>query len=93
MKEMNKEFEYRGYKFNIKVELETRVTKEINGDKYHTVLINDMGPGNYYKKEEVRDSLLEKALYSLEKRAEDYVNKIIDGRPSHDERLTKLGFK
>ena len=50
---MNNQFEYRGFNFNIKVELNTKVEKRINGERWHTITTNCMDADNYYKKEEV----------------------------------------
>jgi len=90
---MNKEFEYRGYKFNIKVELNTRVERRMNGDKWHTVITNCMDFDNYYKKEEVKDKFLIMCVEDAERLAKKYVDEKIDGRPTPDDRLSALGFK
>lgn len=89
---MNKQFEYRGYKFNIKIELNTRVEKRINGDRYHTVTTNCLGYDNYYKKEEVNDKLLEVFIHGCEAEAQKYVDRKLDGNEIEN-RLSKLGFK
>lgn len=91
-KNMNKEFEYRGYKFNIKVELNTRARRP-NGDRYHTVTTNCMDYDNYYKKEEVNDKYLVLAIQDCERLAKKYVDEKLEGKPSPDERLSELGFK
>ena len=92
MNEANKKFDYRGYVFNISVKFNTRVEKRINGDKWHTVVVNDMGHGSYYQKEEVNDKLLEIAVQDFERLAMEYIDKRIDGMPNIDDRLSKLGF-
>ena len=43
---MNKQFEYRGFNFNIKVELNTKVEKCIGGERWHTVTTNCMDADN-----------------------------------------------
>ncbi len=90
---MNKEFEYRSYKFNIKVELNTKVEKKLNGDRWHTVTTNCMGADNYYKKEKVNDRLLVLHVISCESDAKKYVDEKLGGKPSPNEKLSELGFK
>lgn len=90
---MNKEFEYRGFNFNIKVELNTKVEKRINGERWHTVTINCMDFDNYYKKEEVNDKFLVLYVQKCEKQAKNYIDTKLDSRSSSDVRLLKLGFK
>ena len=46
---MNKIHQYRGFTFNIKVELNHTIEKRPNGLVQHKITFNDMGPGNYYK--------------------------------------------
>ena len=89
----NKQFEYRGFKFNIKVELNTRVEKRIDGDRWHTVTTNFMDVDNYYQKEEVLDKFLEMQIGDSERYAKEYVNKKLDGESPIDKRLSSLGFK
>jgi hypothetical protein len=89
---MNKQFEYRGYNFNIKVELNTKAERHPNGKKWHTVTVNCMDKDNYYKKREVEDDWLTMCIESEEIQARRYVNEIIDGKPTPDKRLSQLGF-
>lgn len=90
---MNKEFDYRGYKFNIKVELNTRVERRMDGERWHTVTTNCMDFDNYYKKEEVKDRFLEVCVQDAERLAKQYIDEKEDGKKSDDERLSALGFK
>lgn len=90
---MNKQFEYRGYEFNIKVELNTKIEKRIDGDRWHTVTTNCMGYDNYYVKDEVNDKLIVIYVQDAERIAKKYIDHKIDGEPSPDERLKELGFK
>ena len=90
---MNKQFEYRGFNFNIKVELNTKVEKRIDGERWHTITINCMDVDNYYKKEEVNDKLLVMYVQDCERLAKKYVDEKLDGKPSPDARLSELGFK
>ena len=93
MKEMNKEFEYRRYHFNIKVKLNTRVAKCSDGPVYHTVITNCMDFDNYYVTEEVKDEFLTIAVEDAERLAKKYVDKELDEVPTPDSRLKELGFK
>ena len=90
---MNKQFEYRGFNFNIKVELNTKVEKRIDGERWHTVTINRMDVDNYRKKEEVNDKSLVVYVQDCERLAKKYVDEKLDGKPSPDARLSELGFK
>ena len=90
---MNKQFEYRGFNFNIKVELNTKVEKRINGERWHTITTNCMDVDNYYKEEEVSDKFLVVCVQDCERLAKKYVDEKLDGKPSPDARLSELGFK
>jgi hypothetical protein len=90
---MNKQFEYRDFNFNIKVELNTKVEKRIDGERWHTVTTNCMDGGNYYKKEEVNDKFLVPYILACERLAEKCIDEKIDGKSSPDARLSELGFK
>ena len=90
---MNKQFEYRGFNFNIKVELSTKVEKRIDGERWHTITINCMDVDNYYKKEEVNDKFLVVCVQDCERLAKKYVDEKLDGKPSPAVRLSELGFK
>lgn len=90
---MNKVFEYRGYKFNIKVELNTRTERRMDGERWHTVTTNCMGFDNYYSKAEVQDDVLILKINAEEILAKEYIDKKLDGNPSVDQRLTEMGFK
>lgn len=89
---MNKQFEYRGFNFNIKVDLNTKLERRIDGEIWHTVIINCMEI-DYYKEYEVNDNFLVVCVKDYERLAKKYVDKKLDGRPSPDARLSALGFK
>lgn len=93
MKTLNKEFEYRGYKFNIKLETHNRVEKKSDGNIFHTITINSMGYDNYYKKQEVSDDLVEIIVQAYEVGAKKYVDTQIDSTTGIDKRFSELGFK
>lgn len=90
---MNKQFEHRGFNFNIKVELNTKVERRIAGERWHTVTTNCIDVDNYYKKEEVSDNFLVVYVQDCERLAKKYVDEKLDGKPSPDARLSELGFK
>lgn len=94
MSSLNKQHEYRGYKFNIKVELNTRIEKRIDGKREHMITINDMGPSNYYQQHLAKTHNLVETIELMIKNAEKWVDKIIDDTKSPEELLLEsLGFK
>ena len=74
IKEMNKEFEHRGYKFNIKAEINPRVECKMNCGKWNAVITNCMDFDNYYKKETVKDEFLIICVENAERFAKRYVD-------------------
>ena len=72
---MNKEFEYKGYRFNTSVELNFKVEKRINGKRFHMIITNDMGMGSSYISHEVEDDELKEAVSHHENEAKMYVDK------------------
>ena len=92
--EMNKEYEYRGFKFNIKVKLNTKQERHIDGKIWHTVIINDMGMGSYYKTEEIEEKRLKMYLkMDVPIMIEKYVDEQIDGSIGIEKELKQLGFE
>ncbi len=91
-KEMNKIFRYKKYKFNIKVELHTKAERHSGGKVWNKVTINDMGAGNWYKKEEVVTDETVQQIDRFQFAAMDYVDKR-DTRPEIEKRLSDMGFK
>jgi C4-type Zn-finger protein len=92
MNTKNKEFKYKGYSFNIKIELFSSIERRINGQVLHTLTINDMGASNFYIKKEVLDENIEKEIFELEHKAKAYVDNKSETREI-DLRLEKLGFE
>lgn len=91
--EMNKIHEYRGFKFNIKVELNYKVEKKINGVKYHKITLNDMGPSNYYKSYLCETDILLSYISDMINSAEEWVDNLIDGpKPFEQKILESIGF-
>lgn len=96
MKEYNKQFEYRGYQFNILVELDYRIeyTKEVEF-YVHRITCNCMGFDNYYNQNiSVTDELVARIEKSISD-AREYVDQKLDGPPlpDHEKKLIDLGFK
>lgn len=93
MSKLNKEFEYKTYKFNISVDLNTKVEKRMNGKKWHTIITNCMGGNNYYQKQEVETYQLEEAVKEHKQNAIDYIDKLTYKQQSFEEQiLSGLGF-
>lgn len=91
---MNKEFEYRGYKFNINVKLNSRNGKRVNGKRWHEITTNSMNFDPYCKKEEeVRDEFLELRVSAIEVEVQEHIDNRIDKTNNTDKRLSDLGFK
>lgn len=92
----NKEYEYRNYTFNIKVELCTDLNTPGNPDQYHTVLINDMGVTNYYDKFKVIKSqtecILEQEIQKGINRAKNFVEER-ENLSQGEKLLINMGFK
>lgn len=91
---MNRQHEYLGYKFNIKVELNNRVEKRINGIREHKITLNDMGCSNYYQTRFCNSNQLGLMITSMILEAEVWVDKQNNGDDSEDVLLLKsLGFE
>lgn len=94
MSKFNKEFEYKRYKFNTLVELNTRVERTPNGKVFHTIITNCMDGNNYYLKHEIESSEIEKFVALHKQSAIDYVDKLSYKSQSTEEiLLEELGFK
>lgn len=90
MTEMNKKIEYLGVEINIKVLLNYRVEKRINGKKYHKIIVTDTGDGFILSNEKVTDKELETSIYDLVNLAKDHIG--VD-EVNNVDLLTNLGFK
>ena len=91
---MNKEYEYRGYKFNIKVELNHKIEKRIDGKREHKITLNDMGVTNYYQTHLAETHNLEEIIFYMTEDAEKWVDTRIDGDKTSEQLLLEhLGFK
>ncbi len=92
---MNKEFEYRGFKFNMKVEDKTIVEKNQVCEMY-TITTNCIGYDNYYSKVNHNGSLTAYDIKEQERRAQEYVDKKLkctDNKTVFNRNLSELGFK
>lgn len=89
---LNKKIEYKGYQFNIKLELNTKIEKSIQGKRFHRITINDTGHGSYYSSELIQDDSLEEHLNKIERLAREYVDSTFTQNSDIDKRLLKLGF-
>lgn len=91
---MNKVHEYRGFKFNIKVELDHTVEKRYDGLRQHKITLNDMGPTNYYKTHLCETDDLLDHINGMINDAEVWVDNRIDESKSFEQRLLEsMGFK
>ena len=89
----NKQFEHQGYQFNIKVELDHRVERRPFGKREHLVVVNEMGPTNYYEKFLVESSNLPGEISSATNRARLWVENLQNEQKTEDEKLLEsLGF-
>jgi hypothetical protein len=95
MKEYNKQFDYRGYQFNITIYLDYKVEKRINGKTWSKIRINCLGSDNYYKTEEFLPELIGDKIYEHMDLARQYVDNKLTGPPlsETENKLIKLGFK
>lgn len=91
---LNKQFDYKNYKFNISVELNTREEKRIGGKTCHTVITNCLGGNNFYVKEEIESSKLFECIEEQHIKATKYVDQLTNQVPkSKDEQLLiGMGF-
>lgn len=91
---MNKQHSYRGYNFNIKVDLNYRIEKRIDGKREHKITLNDMGVSNYYHTMFCGTKGLGAVIHSMTREAEVWVDKQLDGDKSDEVLLLEnLGFK
>jgi len=93
MRTYNKQFEHRGYHFNIKVELDYQVERRPNGKREHLVVVNEMGVTNYYEKYLTETSSLEGNINSSMSKAKIWLDNLLEGKKTEDEKLLEsLGF-
>lgn len=91
---MNKQHEYLGYTFNIKVELNHRIEKRINGKREHLITLNCLGSSNYYQTHFAETHNLTEIIELMVEDAEKWVDKQRNGDKSEEVILLEsLGFK
>ena len=95
----NKQFKYYDVKFNIKVEYVTSIKVvttdlEENLIKIFEIVINDMGPGSYYKKiENIHEDKLKETIQQAISDAKKYIDSIeLNKREQWEKDLDDLGF-
>ena len=96
MKTLNKEFSYRGFVFNIKVELHAENERRIGGKTKHRVTSNCMGANNYYRISTCEDYELIDTIETETRLIYKYVDGILDNEEDVSpivKELTDLGFK
>lgn len=93
-KEYNKEYEYKGYKFNIFIQFNPKTIGKFNGKSWHKLIVTDIKDSNYYYSSEIKDTgltySLTKALYNICKYVNDKENVMIT---FNELLLANLGFK
>ena len=94
MSKLNKEFEYKGYKFNTSVELNTKIEKKIMVKRWHTIITNCMGSNNYYQKDEIEPYQIEEYVQKHKQSVIEYIDKLTyKPQQSFEEQLlSDLGF-
>ena len=92
---LNKQHKYRGYTFNIGVELHTKAERHMDGKVWHTITVNDMGLGSYYKKYEVEGDVSLKINLRMDVpyNIERYVDELIDGKKGIEKDLADMGYE
>ena len=71
----NKQFEYEGYTFNIKVELNSFAERRPGGARGHQITINDMGQSsNFYRQIAANTETLGLRISTLMQEATDFVD-------------------
>jgi len=93
MSKINKKFDYKKYKFNTSIELNTKVEKRLNGKRWHTIITNCMDGNNYYNKDEIETFQIEEYVEKHKQLAIDYIDKLTYKHQSFEEQLLSgLGF-
>lgn len=95
MKEYNKQFDYRGYQFNITIFLDYKTERRPNGLTWCKIRVNCLGSDNYYKTEEFLVEFIEDTINEHMNIARQYVDKKLTGPKlsQTEQRLVDIGFK
>lgn len=95
--EMNKQFFYKGFNFNIKVVTDFKQDRHVGGKRWHLISLNDMGATNYLKLREVESSeAIDVHVNGMIVDAKLYVDKTLDktvGYTATQKKLFEMGFK
>ncbi len=91
MKSLNKVFEYKGWKFNMKIELE--VGLELNGKKANLIVINCMEYSNFYEKSYFSEDHTIAGTGIMTDKAKKFVDDSIKNNYTIEQKLSNLGFK
>jgi hypothetical protein len=89
---MNKEFSYKNYNFNIKVELDVKIERRFNGKRFHKVIINDMGVTNYIYSETVESDKLTDTIDEMVSKTKLWVDSREGGSDTIVSVLKDMGF-
>ena len=92
MSTMNKQFDYKSYKFNMSVELNARVERGMDGKRLHKIITNELGFGNFYITSEVEDDGLKEAISHHENKAKLYADSRTKKLTALEELLSEWGF-
>lgn len=83
--------EYKSYNITLTVILKTKVT---NGDIFHTIIVNCLDIGDYYKKDEIKNSLLQQRIEFWERGVKKDIDLRLGKSNNNDETLLiRLGFQ
>lgn len=92
---VSKKFIDAGYKFLLELELNTRIEKRIDGDRWHTLTIYfvEGDSKTLFRTESILDSNLEQEILNVERSLEVWVTSQLSiAKYERDPRLEKLGF-
>jgi hypothetical protein len=92
MSTMSKVFEYCDHKFYISVVLNAVVEKKPDGERWHEITVNAMGPSNFYTRHKVLDCDIEKYIALCEQKCIDYVD-TLNPQSKTERYLLSVGFK
>ena len=88
----NKIHEYKGYKFNIKVELNYQVERSLDGKREHKITFNHMGLSNYYQTHLCETKDLVKSIDTMVRVANEWVDERENPKSEEEKLLEGLGF-
>ena len=90
---MHKEFSYRNFDFEIKIELNYKVERCINGERWHKITSSCKDKEIYYKSEFVNDKFLILHVEKEERLSKKALDAKLDGEPSSVDQLLNLGYQ